>query len=352
MSFNPNDTINLSNYEEWFVLYMDNELGAGEKASVEAFLLLHPHLQEELDLLLSTKLPLDDIAFVGKESLKADSMKLGVVDESLLLYLDNELSAAERKTVEEKIAAKNNVRLQYNVLKETKLDASEVVPYPNKKELYRHSEKVVFFPVWVRVAVAVILILSATFFFIANKANTVAPTIDVVKKDEPIKEQNSLRKKENTPVVNTPAVLQQSTASVRLKKQDKKINVAKVKTSNVLPQTQSPQQEDVAVAQPVERKQLPQIEPVKIDVKKLTADPIAINISTAKSPVTSLKLDSLKQEEVPEVTADNNREFKTKKGSARGLLRKVSRFISHRTGIGIASSDNETLVGMVALKLN
>ena len=48
--------INLSNYEEWFVLYMDNELTPSQIEMVETFVQQHPRLQEEMDLLLGTKL--------------------------------------------------------------------------------------------------------------------------------------------------------------------------------------------------------------------------------------------------------------------------------------------------------
>ena len=44
--------INRHNYEEYFILYMDNELPAAERRMVDEFVKLHPDLQEELSLLL------------------------------------------------------------------------------------------------------------------------------------------------------------------------------------------------------------------------------------------------------------------------------------------------------------
>ena len=43
MSFNQPDMINPGNYEEYFILYMDNELGAEQKLMVENFIAQHPH---------------------------------------------------------------------------------------------------------------------------------------------------------------------------------------------------------------------------------------------------------------------------------------------------------------------
>src|SRR5687767_1563443 len=130
MSFNANnnnlDPISRTNYEEYFLLYADNELSEQDRKSVEAFVLAHPDLQAELDLFLSAKLPLEDINLENKESLLADSMKLNAVDESLLLHLDNELNEAQKKLVEEKLSADKNFRLQYNTLLKTKLEPEQI----------------------------------------------------------------------------------------------------------------------------------------------------------------------------------------------------------------------------------
>src|SRR5687768_12958209 len=131
MSFKHTDMINLSNYEEYFILYMDNELDAGQKLMVEEFVAQHPQLAEELDLLLSTKLPMDDLSFAGKEDLLSSAMKVNTVDESLLLYIDNELPATKRKAVEQQIATNKDYALQHSLLMQTKSDATENIPYPN-----------------------------------------------------------------------------------------------------------------------------------------------------------------------------------------------------------------------------
>lgn len=91
---------------------MDNELNASQKAMVEKFISLHPHLAEELQLLMSTKLPVeDDFSFDGKEELLSPAMKMSVVDEDLLLYIDNELPAQQKTAVEEKVKRDENYAL-------------------------------------------------------------------------------------------------------------------------------------------------------------------------------------------------------------------------------------------------
>lgn len=47
--------VNLSNYEDWFLLYADGELTVAEQEAVLEFVKQHPSLQAELDLLLSMR---------------------------------------------------------------------------------------------------------------------------------------------------------------------------------------------------------------------------------------------------------------------------------------------------------
>ena len=53
--------INRYNYETYFLLYVDNELSAVEKNSVDEFVQSNPDLGEELAMLFQTVLQKDDI---------------------------------------------------------------------------------------------------------------------------------------------------------------------------------------------------------------------------------------------------------------------------------------------------
>lgn len=61
--------IDMHNYEEFFLLYIDNELSASQKAAVELFVQENPIYQKELDLLQKTKLAPAQILFEDKISL-------------------------------------------------------------------------------------------------------------------------------------------------------------------------------------------------------------------------------------------------------------------------------------------
>jgi hypothetical protein len=61
--------IGLNNYEEQFLLYVDNELNAVEKEKVETFVLQHPAVQDSFTLLKKTKLEAEQVLFPDKQSL-------------------------------------------------------------------------------------------------------------------------------------------------------------------------------------------------------------------------------------------------------------------------------------------
>lgn len=62
--------IDLNNYETWFLQYADGECSLAEQQAVEAFLLLHPSLKEELALMMEMRLAPEPISMPGKESLR------------------------------------------------------------------------------------------------------------------------------------------------------------------------------------------------------------------------------------------------------------------------------------------
>jgi hypothetical protein len=61
--------LNLQNYEEYFLCYVDDELTEDQKNKVETFVLQHPELQTAFTLLKQTKLTPENIVFTDKASL-------------------------------------------------------------------------------------------------------------------------------------------------------------------------------------------------------------------------------------------------------------------------------------------
>src|SRR5689334_11723195 len=120
------------NYEEFFILYMDNELSSEDRRMVEAFVTQHPDLKEELDLLSHYKLEPDtSIVFNGKDELMKVNGETPVTltnyEEWLLLYIDNELNAGQREAVEKFLADNPAIQAEFDILAKTKLVAEPVV---------------------------------------------------------------------------------------------------------------------------------------------------------------------------------------------------------------------------------
>jgi hypothetical protein len=355
MSFKQNDMINLGNYEEYFIQYMDNELAAEQKLMVEAFLAQHPHLVEELDLLMSTKLPLDEVSFTGKEELLSSSMKMAMVDENLLLYIDNELPAAERKAVEQKIASNQDYALQHSVLMQTKLSTAEKISHPNKKELYRHTERVIAFKLWMRIAAAVIILFVGSLFFLLNKSDQpvapIATNNQLPKNASDLKKEASPTEKaiQKTIPAKDEISLVQTSEDRPQQKQARSVNARKEQGKEIAMPV-SPDENNLAHQQK-------QREVIRFDVNRFTAQPkinedaVVVNKTIAYNSVTSSTPDRTTNEDAQE-PADPSGDFKnTKKTPAKGFFRKVTRFIERNTGIGTANADDEVLIGAVALKL-
>src|SRR5215203_3616707 len=96
--------LNRNNYEEYFILFLDNELDSGSRREVEAFVKQHPDLEAELDLLMQTRLTPDgETNFADKGSLmRFDNSAISIAnyEQWLTAYIDNELNDGERGDVE------------------------------------------------------------------------------------------------------------------------------------------------------------------------------------------------------------------------------------------------------------
>src|SRR3954452_14382262 len=152
--------INRHNYEEFFLMYVDNELNAHQRAEVEMFVRQNSDLQNEFEMLKQTKLEADeDIEFAQKtELLKIkESIALDNYQEYFLLYIDNELNKSSREAVEKFVLQHPQLQDEFTLLKQTVLPHERVV-FHDKKSLYRKEEKRVVYLNWTRIAVAAALI--------------------------------------------------------------------------------------------------------------------------------------------------------------------------------------------------
>jgi anti-sigma factor RsiW len=155
-------TINQHNYEEFFLLYVDNELSAADKQAVEQFAQANPDLAIELEMLQQMRLPAENILFDEKLSLhrnESNSISLTNHEEQFLLYVDNELHPSEKEKVETFVLQHPALQDGFTLLKQTRLEPEHIV-FADKQLLYREEkkERPVFYFGWQRIAIAAALI--------------------------------------------------------------------------------------------------------------------------------------------------------------------------------------------------
>ena len=362
MSSKQNDTnqINLGNYEEFFILYMDNELTIEQMKMVDEFLASHPDLRGEFEILMSVKLPSEEISF-NKADLYAGSMKsASFINEDLLLYIDNELSADKTKVVELELNANKDYHLQHQLLLKTKLDATETISYPNKEELYRRTEKVVAFKLWMRVAAAIIFVAVLSFFYykqtsvdsnnvennlVKNEVESFpANTTDNEVKDElqipPTQvDQNLVAANNSEP---------NKSSAIKTKDADQKNNKVQFAVQQALQNNDAnnPIANNETYLDPTKyslkeiETPTPKIKP-ESDTKAFASVEEPVNKVFVTNGLPDRKTDGITQEE----------ETVAKKGSVKGFLRKATRLIEKRTGFDPTNENGELLLGVVAVKL-
>lgn len=150
--------INIHNYGEFFLLYVDGELSAEDRVAVEHFVQENPHLAAELQMLEQSVLQPEEVLFADKDLLYRsgdDGIHADNCETRFLLYVDNELDARAREEVETFVLQHPALQEPFLQLKQTKLEPETIV-FPDKASLYRKEEKErrVFYIGWQRAAVA------------------------------------------------------------------------------------------------------------------------------------------------------------------------------------------------------
>ncbi len=385
--------INRHNYEEYFILYLDNELSSEQRRSVEEFAQLHPDLQEELELLRQTKFtPDEQVIFSQKEELLFSGdpsfITISNYEEWLVAYIDNELAPEQRTAVEIFAGQHINVQKELELFQQTRLQP-EAILFPDKESLYRKEEKIRPI-VWWRIAAAAVLFIGigTTAVVLLNNKNgnettgtgTVATTNETKQATRPADntaipvEKNSSAATEladNNSNIIAPNTTEQSNPNNKVPVPQKvQPYIANEKT--VVPDNSSVNKKEPEVFAVIKEDKptnnLPQplynpnvnnkpdnsvdVNIASVDTKEAqqqNANKSSVTTTPADTYIT--KTDATANPEVPptepEFASNNN----GKKGKLRGFLRKVTRTFEKRTNISATDDDERLLVGGLAIKL-
>ncbi len=176
------------NCEEYFLLYIDNELSIAERKAVEDFVDQNPQYNLLFSTLQETKLPADDSpSFFSKESLyKDETAEIGInnYEDYFLLYTDNELGEEQKKTTERFVLQHPQLQEEFVLLQQAKL-TPEIVEYKNKEELYKRERRVLpFYMAGLSVAAAFLAVLFFTGIFTPDQKQDGTMAATVIKKDD------------------------------------------------------------------------------------------------------------------------------------------------------------------------
>ncbi len=373
------------NYEEYFVLYLDNELGSDDRRQVELFVQENADLKQEMDWMLQSRLAPDtSVVFDNKEQLMKVSGTVSInttnYEEWLLLYIDNELSAEQKTAVEQFAAAHPVVKTGLDILQKTKLQAEEEIVFPNKEILYRKEDKVRIIAIrWWKIAVAaVFLIAISTTAFIVINNNTKEFISDKSPEKKSTPENSVEQQKGAVSTLDIPKVIEKSNDHLKSETVElnnpvavsgKKIIAPKVK--NIRPSDYIIKEEipDVANTKTEKKKTNDLPQPLyNPNVNKVAEqnNPIAKNDISDKGSITNPK----ENIHTPVVTPDNSQPLDNviaaaskelddpidagqpgRKNKLRGIFRKITRTFEKNTNIKATDDEDRLLLGGLAIKL-
>lgn len=358
--------IDRHNYEEFFILYWDDELSVSQKQAVENFVKENTDLQEEFTILRETRFTPDkNVQLEEKEFLLNTSfINITNYEEQLINYIDDELSNEERKEIETSAAKYPTIQKELTLLQKTKLQPEAEVIFPDKTTLYKREEKVrVISMTWFRVAVAAAIILIAGFATlklvttpkngensdVVNNTNSKNsnPVIDPQADQLPNSQPPDLVKTNEKTAPVQPGIEKKGQKPVPENKRDNTIAVYKDGNKNKLPKertrTNQPVQDqnnsiDKALASSEEI-----ILPSKDNDKVEKSGSNKTNPDVTLQPGYALNI----QEPDESVTTSEDKQ----KGGLKEFLRKTTRVFERRTKIQATTEDNKLLVGAFAVSL-
>jgi hypothetical protein len=370
--------IDRHNYEEFFILYMDNELSVEERRSVEEFASIHPDLKDELDLLMQSRLiPDEALVFPDKDHLLKSggysSINKNNYEEWFLSYNDNELNNEQRGEVETFITNHPSLKNELSLLQAAILE-SETIVFPYKESLYRHEEKARVVGInWKKYAAAAALLLavsstalmvfrkedkadSGTVAGVTPKNTTVAPTqskpsVADIKIDEPTiaKTDDPIEVKKEKKEIEKPRLIKENNVEAR----------------NLIAEVEKPvkkeERQEIAVVIPEKKNNnLPDSKNnPNMPLNTISNNPIA-GIDT---PVTNDLTDNVGNNVASNVTSNTGSSFIQtanqeladepggNKNKLRGFFRKLTRTFEKNTNIKATDDEDRLLVGGLAIRL-
>lgn len=376
--------ISRHNYEEWFILYMDDELGSEDRREVEKFVEANPDLRAELDMLMQSKLTPDLSEVFPDHTQLLKPVLSGIItldnyESWLISYIDDELNAEEKEAVHQFLASHPEKKSELGLLQKTKLQP-ETISFPDKSLLYRREEKIrVVYINWRRIAIAASLLLAV--------GTTAVLLLNQDKESGSIAEQNSRTivtpvTKENQPE-NNPVALQENQIAQEEPEKTETQSAVQPKPGNnlrtneaaaVIEKADKKSQEqqhaaDKDIDKPVQqnnRNELPEpiynpnvIKPSVQDNPIAKVENVPVTNSLTNNRQNNPAMDVTLSKPEPLYTSNTSTEIYEpvdagqtgKKNKLRGFFRKITRTFEKNTNIKATDDEDRLLLGGLAIHL-
>jgi anti-sigma factor RsiW len=359
--------INRHNYEEFFLLYVDDELTAAERSVVETFTAANPDLKEELELLQQSTFTVDAKLDETFKSSLLKPVEATVTEEQLLLFIDDELRIDEAASVLKAATEDAVLQKELHLLQRSKFTPDASIVFPDKSLLYKEAQpaRVFYMSTVVRrwSAAAAVLLMLGTGVWLMNKNSNTASVVDgsttPVKVVEPKTDNkvetvvppvqnNELVQQQPTIESNTtPAVKQKTNTIVTIVEQKKKDDAIAVE-KNQQKQTQQPfvpQPENQTIIDPnttVKTDVTPKNNPDKSNNPPTSS--VQPETSTAKTTISFVNNEDDGDEDEQAGLLNENRQRST---GLKALLKKAKRTFERRTGV--QSGDSQVRFAVFAV---
>jgi hypothetical protein len=356
--------INRHNYEELFLLYVDNELTAAQRMIVEAFVTSNPDLKEEFNLIQQSTFRSNDILDQGFKTslLKPVTEESGITEEQLLLYVDDELNRNEKDTVEKVVAVNESLQKELHWLQQSKLQADETIVFPDKSILYKESQPARIFLInqfsrrWAAAAAILFLLVSSIWLLMnqtKNQNGTIAnkPTVIQEEKNPSLQNipnnsagnQQQIAQQKEEPVQPVVAVEEKNNSKVKLIKQNAIAATNNPVNNENLNNTKQPTQQETLIAK----------NETQANTQTQNNSTQASNIST--TPTVTQETNTTKTYSYASYNNDENAEEETiflnedrqRRSGLKGWVKKAKRIIERKAGM--QSTDSEVRFAVFAI---
>jgi hypothetical protein len=193
--------IDRTNYEIYFLDYLDGNLPDNQVDAFLDFLNDNPDLHEELKAVSSIKKLEPDLTVLPrKEALKKNALtESSEFDYRAIALMENDLSIEDEKAFIHEITSNPKKELYFDQFLKTKLQVEPNIVFTDKERLYKKSNTKVLM-LWAS-RVAAVLLLSFSVYAIWNYSTTNQQPVQLAKEQQPDFEKEEVATPNQAPIV-------------------------------------------------------------------------------------------------------------------------------------------------------